>query len=242
MHEPRGPRRRALLLDALGTLVWLEPPADRLRVELARRCGVEVSEADVARAIAAEIAFYRAHLDEGVDDVSLGELRSRCAEVIRDALPASDALGAVPRAELTDALLAALSFQAFPDVRPALERWRGLGLRLVVVSNWDVSLHEVLDRLGIAPLLDAVLTSAEAASRKPAREIFERALELAGVAPEDALHVGDSLEEDIAGARSAGIAAVLIRRVRDAGAGGPAPAGVPVITSLRELEGLSALT
>jgi FMN phosphatase YigB (HAD superfamily) len=53
------------------------------------------------------------------------------------------------------------------------------------------------------------------------------------VGPADALHVGDSLAEDVAGARAAGIAALLL--VRD---GTPAPAGVETIRSLRELPGL----
>ena len=47
----------AILLDALGTLVALEPPAPALRAELAARFGFEVTEEEAARAIAAEITF-----------------------------------------------------------------------------------------------------------------------------------------------------------------------------------------
>jgi putative hydrolase of the HAD superfamily len=223
----------AVLLDALGTLVSLEPPAPLLRGELADRFGVLVTEGQARDAIGAEISFYRAHLDEGRDALSLMTLRSCCAEVIRDALPRGERLAAVDNAELTEALLASLRFTAYPEVQAALRRLRDCGRRLVVVSNWDLSLHDVLERVQVAPLLDAIVTSAEAGARKPAREIFEQALRLAGAAASDAIHVGDSLEEDVVGARAAGIAPVLVRR-----GGGPVPPGVRTIASLSELPAL----
>ena len=225
---------RALLIDGLGTLVTLAPPAPALRQALAARYGIAVSEADAAGALAAEIAYYRAHMGLGRDLDSLGALRRRCAEVMRDALPPSERLGALGAEELTDLLLSALRFDAYPDARPALLRARGTGARVVVVSNWDVSLADVLERVGLAPLLDAVVTSAGVGAAKPAPEIFAHALGLAAVGPEDALHVGDSLDEDVRGATACGIAAVLLRR--GDGIGGPAPDGVATIGGLTELD------
>jgi putative hydrolase of the HAD superfamily len=218
---PRAPR--AILLDALGTLVDLEPPAPLLRVELAARFGVELSEADCERAIAAEIAYYRAHLGEGRDRESLAALRRRCAGVLRDALPARARDTTPDLGALTEALVASLRFRPYPDAEPALNDWRERGLRLVVVSNWDVSLHEVLDRAGLGRLLDGVITSAEAGARKPSPAIFERALRLAGVEAAEAIHAGDSQEEDICGARAVGIGAVLLRRSGAASAASFAP-------------------
>ncbi|MET0602439.1 MAG: hypothetical protein ABW167_10650, partial [Baekduia sp.] len=99
-------RLRAVLLDALGTLLELEPPAPRLRAELAAR-GVAVSEADAAAGMRAEIAYYRAHHDEAVDDVALAALRDRCTTVLAGALP-EHARGAP---DLRGALLASLRFR-----------------------------------------------------------------------------------------------------------------------------------
>ena len=198
----------AILLDALGTLVALEPPAPLLRAELARRFGLGVSERQAERAIAAEIAYYRAHLDDGRDQESLEALRRRCAGVLRSELPAAD----LELDPLVDALLASLQFTPFADVRPALVEARTRGQRLVVVSNWDVSLHGVLRALELEPLLDGIVTSAGAGARKPAPAIFEQGLTIAGVEPGEAIHVGDSLDEDVAGARSAGIEPVLVLR------------------------------
>jgi len=227
--QATAPPPAAILLDALGTLVALEPPAPRLRAELARRFGLEVSQRQAERAIAAEIAYYRAHLDEGRDSAGLEALRRRCAGVLRTELPGAD----LELEPLVEALLASLRFTAFADVRPALVSARSRGQRLVVVSNWDVSLHGVLRALELEPLLDGILTSAGSGVRKPAPQIFEQALGLAGVGPDQAIHVGDSLDEDVTGARDAGIEPLLVRRD-----GGPEVAGVRTISSLGELAGV----
>jgi putative hydrolase of the HAD superfamily len=216
------------MFDALGTLVALEPPAPRFRRELAARTRIEITEPEAERAIAAEIGYYRAHLDEGRDPLSLAGLRRRCADVVRAALPPH--ARAPELDEVQDALLAALSFRAFGDARPALLAVRRLPARALVVSNWDISLARVLEQVGLAPLLDGVITSAGAGARKPSPEIFARALALAGVRPERAVHVGDTVDEDVAGARAAGISAVLLRRD-----GRPGPPGVRAIASLSEL-------
>src|SRR5215218_6620551 len=97
---------RAITIDALGTLLELVPPAPRLRAALREDLGVEVSEADAARAMTAEIAFYRGHLHLGRDAAGLAELRRACAEVLRDALGRPELY---PDA-LTRTLLAAIRF------------------------------------------------------------------------------------------------------------------------------------
>jgi putative hydrolase of the HAD superfamily len=216
---------QAILLDALGVLMTFEPPAPHLRAAIRERHGIEVSEDVAAAAMKAEITYYRAHLDEGRDAVSLHDLRVRCAAAM------APVLGFDPG---VDTLLAALRFVAYPDAPPALAALHALGLRIVVVSNWDASLHERLHETGLAPLVDGAVASAEVGYAKPAPEIFARALELAGAAPDAALHAGDTLEADITGALAAGLRAVLVAR------DGPAvaPPGVPVIEALTELPAL----
>ena len=191
----------------MGTLLTFEPPAPRLRAAVLERCGVDVGETAAGRAIRDEIAYYRAHLHEGGDAAGLAALRLASAEAMRPALALD-----VPGAVLTELLLAALRFHALPGVPDALRELCALGLRLVVVSNWDVSLHERLAETGLSELLDGAVASAEAGVAKPDPAIFARGLELAGVGPQEALHVGDSLVEDGEGARAAGIRAVIIGR------------------------------
>lgn len=211
----------------------LEPPAPVLRHELHERLGVRISRAEAGRAMDAEIDFYRAHHLLGRDHTSLVDLRWRCAAALREALPAPAAHA--PVAAIQGALLASLRFKAFPEVLDALRRTRALGVRLVVVSNWDFSLHDVLTRTGLRHLLHGTVTSAELGTPKPGAAIFHRAQAITGVAAGSTIHVGDSLDLDVAGARAAGIEPVYLARARD-----PAPSGLRTIRSLRELPGLAA--
>jgi putative hydrolase of the HAD superfamily len=223
-------------LDAHGTLLELAPPAPALRALMEARLGVRITLEQAQDAIAAEIRYYRAHLHEGRDAPSVDELRGRCAEVLRRALAAEHVLAAIGADELTQTLLGALQFRPYPEVPEVLRELHGRGLRLVVASNWDASLPQTLDVTGLLGDLDGVVTSAECAAPKPEPPVFRRALELAGVPSGEALHVGDSPEEDLEGARRSGIEAVLIARD-----GRPAVPHARSISSLRELLALPEL-
>jgi putative hydrolase of the HAD superfamily len=214
---------RALFVDALGTLLRLEPVPPRLRAALSAR-GIEVSVEDAARAFQAEVAYYLAHQLEGRDQASLATLRERCADVV------AAALGVPAGPTVLEALLEAIRFSAFEDAGPALERVRAKGLTVVVVSNWDCSLPEVLERVGLAQLVDHVVSSAAVGAAKPDPAIFDCALRTAHCAPGEALHVGDSADNDLKGAAAAGVRAVLLDR------DGTGPAGA--IRSMSELPAL----
>lgn len=232
---------RAVLIDSYGTLVELEPPAPRLRALLAERFGLDVDHSDCAAAIAAEITYYRRHLQEGRDDASVDALRDRCAEVLFTALGSAGgaaiagSLRSLDTRSRTQTLLDSLVFRAFADVQPALAALRAAGLRIVVASNWDASLPATLGRVGLFDAVDHVVTSGGFGVAKPDARLFERALALAGVAAGEAVHVGDSAGEDVAGARAAGVEPVLLSRT-----GEPGPAGVLTIRTLAELVPLLA--
>ena len=218
----------------MGTLLGFGDPAPRLRAALRERLRIVVGEDSARSALRAEIAFYRAHLQLGRDASSLAALRERCAEAMRPAL--GPAAAGAPVAGLVAALLDALAMTAYPDSAPALRALRAAGLRLVVVSNWDSSLHERLQETGLAPLLDGAVASAELGAAKPDGAIFARGLALAGATAETAWHVGDSVAADVEGALAAGIRPVLISRDGSAAA----PPGVPLIRGLDALPGLIA--
>jgi FMN phosphatase YigB (HAD superfamily) len=222
-------RPRAVLIDSLGTLVALEPPYECLRATLYGDAGVQVTAEQAAAAFRAEIAYYLEHHLEGRDAASLDRLRDDCAAVLHEALGVPQA----DRAVVRRAMLGCIRFDAFADAAPALRALRDGGLRLVVASNWDCSLPDVLAEARLLHLVDAVVPSAVAGAAKPDERMFQAALEAAHCDPADAIHVGDSLDNDVAGAIVAGIAPVLIERNP---ASTPAvPPGTPVIRALTEL-------
>ena len=218
---------RAVLLDALGTLVELQPPAPRLR-RLLRESGFDVSEEEAGAGFVAEIAYYLDHHLEGSDPERLERLRDRCADEMRRAL----GIDGLDHATARRAMLGSLEFTAYPDVLPALGELREGGIALVVASNWDCSLPDWLAPTGILDLVDGVVTSAEVGEAKPSPRVFERALAVARVSPGEALHVGDKVDNDVQGAAAAGVRAVLLQREGDP------PAGVESIRSLSELVAL----
>lgn len=135
--------------------------------------------------------------------------------------------------QAAEAIVGSLEFRLFPDARPALELLAGRGLRLGMISNWDCSLPEIVSRIGLGDLLDVVAVSALCRCEKPDPALFREALRRAGVPAPAALHVGDSYEKDVLGARSAGMRAVLLDRKAS-----QPPAGVAVIRELGELAGV----
>jgi putative hydrolase of the HAD superfamily len=220
-------QHRAVFLDALGTLVELRPPAPRLRRLLAQE-GFEVSEERAAHGFAVEIGYYLQHHLEGSDRERLDDLRDRCAQAMTEALE----LPGLDRSTARRVMLESLEFRPYPDALDALRRLREQGETVLIVSNWDCSLRDWLDPTGLTELVDGVVTSADAGAAKPDAAVFRRALELAGAQPESVVHVGDSIENDVEGARAVGIRGVLV--LRD----GEPPAGVESIRSLTDVPSL----
>ena len=106
-----------------------------------------------------------------------------------------------------------------PGAAEALAALREGGVRVAVVSNWDERLPKLLRDCGFDErALDAVVVSAEVLSDKPDGRIFDAALRRLGMSPEEAgavAHVGDSVVNDVEGARAAGFGAALLWSSKD---------------------------
>jgi len=125
----------------------------------------------------------------------------------------------VPLGDATDAALTELrAYHAehnlwetvSDDVLPALERLRGLGLRLVVVSNANGTLQTAFTRVGLADRVDVLIDSFHERVEKPDPRLFEIALARSGARADTTVHVGDLYHVDVVGARAAGLRAVLL--------------------------------
>jgi len=97
--------------------------------------------------------------------------------------------------------------ELFPEVLGEL-RWLANQYVLIAITNGNANLHTI----GIADLFDDVISSVSVGVAKPGRQIFDAAIQRAGVAPAEVLHVGDHAESDIEGARNAGMRTVWVNR------------------------------
>lgn len=100
----------------------------------------------------------------------------------------------------------------FPNMMETLNVLRDRGAKLAIVTNASVSFQSsAIQALGIEHLFDAIVISEAEGVRKPDRRIFDLTLARLGVAPNEAVFVGDHPEIDIQGAQSAGMRAIWKR-------------------------------
>jgi HAD superfamily hydrolase (TIGR01549 family) len=222
-------RYRTVFLDAGG--VMITPNFPRLVDALARR-GIVVS----ADALAAAEPHIKRQLDhaptiQSTDDRLRGYVYF---DLILER--AGIATSAVTEAAVEELV----SFHdhegawdlVTPGAAEALARLRCASCRLVVVSNSNGRVRRILRRTGLEPFLDLVLDSQEEGVEKPDPRIFEIALERSQADRASTIHCGDIYHIDVAGARAAGLPAVLVDS-----AGLYADADCPRVRSLPEFAG-----
>ncbi len=120
------------------------------------------------------------------------------------------------------------AWHIFPDVVPTLEDLGRRGIPLGITSNWDERLGPLLHRLRLSSYFDPIAISVHVGHAKPSQAIFRTVIGAFNLPAEQILHVGDSFEEDVAGACSSGMQALLLER----GTEEPQPGS---IRSLREI-------
>lgn len=125
------------------------------------------------------------------------------------------------------------SYKLYDDVGPVLTELEDAGYRLGLISNFEGWLEKMLVELEIGHRFDTSVISGLEGVEKPDPEIYRIALRKAGVDGSNAVHVGDSLQTDVAPASEAGMAAVLLDRYgRHEGAPGPRIAGLEELPAL----------
>ena len=114
--------------------------------------------------------------------------------------------------ELYDIFARPEVWRLYSDVLNVLQELKRRHKKLAVISNWDSRLFRLCEGLGLQHYFEVILASAVFGASKPNPRIFEEALRRLQVAPHEAVHIGDSFEDDIQGERLAGIKAILIDR------------------------------
>jgi putative hydrolase of the HAD superfamily len=188
----------AVTVDGYGTLVRLVDPVPALRQALGER-GIECGDEAALAGFEAEVAYYRPNALQGRDAESLAALRLECTRIFLEGAGADLEPGS-----FVDPFMASIVMEPIKGAFETVRSLRARGLEVAVVSNWDIGLTEQLERLGLASLFTAIVTTAEAGAPKPEPAVFRLALEKLGVDPARALHVGDE-SGDEEGARAAGM-------------------------------------
>ena len=220
----QAPGIQAVTFDAGGTLIHPWPSVGGVYAEVAAKHGEknlspEKLNKKFAMAWRSRKNFQHTHEDWSrlVDQTFAGLCESRPSQTFFPAIYQRFA-------ELGD-------WRMYEDVLPALDALASKDIPLAVVSNWDARLRPLLQQFHLDRYFEIIVVSCEVGFAKPSPVIFEHAAKKLGIAPEHIVHVGDSAEEDVAGAKAAGVGALLLNRDQKESEPGQ-------ISSLRQLEGL----
>jgi putative hydrolase of the HAD superfamily len=199
------------VFDAVGTVLYPHPPAAEIYSTLGRRYGSRRTVEEVSRRFSA--VFAELEQQDLAGDLRTSEEREqeRWRQIVRRVLEDTVDPEACFR-ELYAYFGEGRAWRVYEDVWGVLAVLRQFGKRIVLASNFDHRLHQVLRDLGLDPCLDAVVISASVGFRKPHPAFFYAVLDACSCEASCVLYVGDSRENDYEGAVRCGIPAVLLDR------------------------------
>lgn len=206
---------KAVFFDAAGTLIKATRPVGESYALAAKRHGMEVSPEEIRKRFrlcfssAPPLAFPGAAGGEvkALERLWWKDLVRRIFEPYGQFAHFDDYFS-----ELFGYFSKPESWSLYPEAVETLSALRERGFILEVISNFDSRLFAILEGLGIASRFDSIVISSQVGCAKPAAAIFQAALGLHRLKPEEAMHVGDSPDKDAAGASGAGLTGVLLDR------------------------------
>lgn len=206
---------KAIFFDAAGTLFTVNGSVGDIYARIAHEHGKEVAVSDLETGFRRCFAAAPPMAFPGAKPEQLLTLEKHWwRTLVQEAFAP---LGPFPAFDsYFEALFAffarAEAWKLYPETHSTLVALHSQGFRLGVISNFDSRLFSILDGFDIAQFFDPVVISTRVGAAKPDQGIFSLALTQAQVEAQEALHVGDSYEADIIGARTAGLTPVLIDR------------------------------
>jgi len=223
---------RAVFFDVDFTLIYPGPTFDGAGYRsFAERHGIRVDPSRFAEAV----VNASAELDAAQDQIYRPELFVRYARRVIERM-GGEGVGLDPCAwEIYEEWAACQHFALYDDVVSVMRALYEADVRIGLISNTHRCLTSFQSHFELEPFITAAVSSSGHGYMKPHPSIFEAALRLVGVEARDAVMVGDSLTQDINGARGVGMRAVLLAR---SGAPAAIDPDVPVIQTLLELPAL----
>jgi FMN phosphatase YigB (HAD superfamily) len=204
---------KAVFFDFFNTLAYFDPLREDTYADIAVKLGVKVTPAMIAGALVEADAYWRA--ENFKQPVRQREQDDKVA-IYRDyGLRILSGTGATPDQALqmlATAFGRGWVFKSFADSVPALRLVKERKLVTGLISNVGLEIDSYCRELGFEPFLDYKVTSFEVGYDKPRPEIFQLALDKAGVKANESVFIGDVYEQDIVGARGVGMKPILISR------------------------------
>ena len=203
---------RAIFFDAGGTLLYPHPSVGEIYARVAGDHGVNASS-DFLNQVFHEVWNQK----DGLSMVAFTDEKSEknwWREIVREVFSRGEKFNDFEHFfdDLYDQFASPQTWKLFDETHAVLEHFKKRGFVIGMISNWDRRLLHLCDAFDIKKYFDFVLISALFGKAKPHRDIFSEALRLSGVRPNEALHVGDSLEDDVQGAMESGIRALWLNR------------------------------
>ncbi len=233
-------RPEVVFLDVGDTLIRAHPSWAGVYRQGLLEFGIDLDEKDLERALLTETKVGGWWLNEEPFEPTEENSFTRVMQFDTAVLArlGHPALAEDAFRRIEDAFVRRSAWYVYPDVIPAVQALRAAGLRLCVISNFVWGAPELIHDLELARHFEALVISARVGFQKPNPGIFRHALRQMRIAPERAVHVGDSYRADIFGARRMGIPAVMIARETDDPARLREELAEPDLHIIRDLYGL----
>ena len=221
---------KAVFFDVDFTLIYPGPTFQGEGYQrFCTRYGIDVDPSRFGEAVLAASAI----LDEEQEHIYSSAMFIRYTRRIIEGMGGRGGRLDACAAEIYDEWAACQHFLLYDDVTPALRALAGMGIKVGLISNSHRSLASFQEHFELHGLIAGAVSSSEHGYMKPHPSIFESALKLVDAAPEESVMVGDSLSQDIDGARRIGMRGILVQRSPET----VSPPGIPVIHTLADLPG-----
>jgi putative hydrolase of the HAD superfamily len=209
---------QVIFLDAVGTLFGVAGSVGEIYTDLARKHGID------ADPVAVNQAFFRAFKAAptmafpGCDPVLVPQQEYQWWRMV--AQQTFSSAGVLDHFvdfdhffnDLYAYFATAAPWVVYSDVLAALQRWQRRGIQLGIISNFDSRLYRVLEALELADYFQSITISSEVGAAKPNPLIFAAALQKHSCDASQAWHIGDSEQDDVEGAKAAGLRGIWLKR------------------------------
>jgi putative hydrolase of the HAD superfamily len=208
---------KTIFFDAAGTLIYLPKSVGHHYALVGHQVGLDLDAPALDRAFTVSWKQMptRPAIDGPRDDDDKGWWDELVRRVIDQVAPGTNELDRDAFFEAAYSHFAEAGvWELYPEVVEVLESLKPR-FSLAVISNFDGRLRMILEQLGVSKFFSNIFVSSELGADKPDPEIYQRALKLGRVAPEQALHVGDDPVRDWRGATAAGLPVFRLERPRN---------------------------